>query len=131
MITNGRNSRGQFASGNPGGPGRPSKKSEAEYLSVVLAACPPDRWKTIVEKAVTDAEDGCHKARVWLAGFLTPEPGVAGSEPVDDQPNAFAAAISVLSVDELKFLDGLMEKLERVDAERAAEQPAESVHVLT
>lgn len=68
---------GKFAPGNQGGPGRPRLETEREYLRVLMAACPVSAWEKIVEKAVSDAEDGCHKAREWLAGYLIGSAGKA------------------------------------------------------
>lgn len=70
---------GRFAPGNPGGPGRPARPIERDYLRALADACPPETWKTIVERAVADAASGDAKAREWLASYLLgrPEPGSA------------------------------------------------------
>ncbi|MER3406279.1 MAG: hypothetical protein C4289_14875, partial [Chloroflexota bacterium] len=41
-----------------------------DYLRVLVDACPPDRWRRIVEKAVALAEQGDAQARAWLARYL-------------------------------------------------------------
>jgi hypothetical protein len=68
---NGRTTNGRFAVGNPGGPGRPRRAVEADYLAALGDAVPLDRWKAIVERAVTDAEQGDAKAREWLSRYVT------------------------------------------------------------
>ena len=69
-----RNGNGQFAKGNPGGPGRPPLITERKYLGVTIVACPPETWQAIVEKAVEDAKTGDAKAREWLSSYLLGKP---------------------------------------------------------
>lgn len=61
-----RNKNGQFAKGNSGGPGRPSRPTETAYLNVLMNACTLDDWREITMRAVSDAKDGDAKAREWL-----------------------------------------------------------------
>jgi hypothetical protein len=70
-LGNGRDTNGRFAEGNPGGPGRPRRAVEADYLAALGDAVPIDRWRKIVERAVTDAEQGDAKAREWLSRYVT------------------------------------------------------------
>lgn len=67
---NGRDHLGRFAKGNPGGPGRPPRATEREYLEVTVAAVPVDVWREIIGRAVADALDGDPRAREWLAKLL-------------------------------------------------------------
>ena len=67
---NGRDNHGRFAPGNAGGPGRPRRAVERDYLTTLTEACPPEKWRAIVDRAVTDAKDGDPKARDWLARYL-------------------------------------------------------------
>src|SRR5215467_6711680 len=69
-----RNSGGQFTSGNPGGPGRPRRVAERDYLVTLTEACPPETWRAICRRAVADAEAGDAKARDWLSRFLLGNP---------------------------------------------------------
>lgn len=69
-----RRPNGQFSKGNPGGPGRPSKATEDEYLAAVGDAVPLDIWKTICQRAAQDATKGNAKARDWLSKHLLPPP---------------------------------------------------------
>ena len=70
MARNGRKSNGQFAAGNPGGPGRPSRAIEAEYLGVLSELVTIEKWRRIVARAADDAEAGDHRARQWLGQYL-------------------------------------------------------------
>jgi len=74
-----RTAGGQFAEGNPGGPGRPRRATERAYLAALSDACPPETWREIVERAVADAKGGDAKARTWLASYLVGEPSSAAS----------------------------------------------------
>jgi len=65
-----RDNRGRFAVGNPGGPGRPRRPVEQEYLATLNAAVTLDTWRQIVQRAVSDAVEGDAKAREWLAKYL-------------------------------------------------------------
>src|SRR4030042_1960910 len=69
-----RDSRGRFAEGNHGGPGRPKRVTERHYLDVMQVACSPEDWREVVEKAIADAKNGDAKAREWLAGYLVGKP---------------------------------------------------------
>jgi len=80
-MTDKRNSDGTFAKGNAGGPGRPPRATESEYLRVLMGACSLDTFREIVERAVTDAKAGDAQARVWLATYLVGKPSSAGGAP--------------------------------------------------
>jgi hypothetical protein len=71
---NGRDSKGRFTAGNSGGPGRPRRETERQYLATISDACPPDAWREIVKRAVEDAKAGDPKARDWLAAYLVGRP---------------------------------------------------------
>jgi hypothetical protein len=62
--------RGRFTVGNPGGPGRPRRPVEREYLRALNEAVSLDDWKEVVQAAVADAKEGDAKAREWLARYL-------------------------------------------------------------
>jgi hypothetical protein len=78
-----RDPGGRFAPGNPGGPGRPKRDTEREYLRVLMDACPPARWQRIVDRAVEEAEQGDATARAWLARYLVGAPSTASPSPFD------------------------------------------------
>jgi hypothetical protein len=67
---NGRDSGGRFAKGNAGGPGRPPRAVERDYLRTLSDRCPPETWGRIVDKAVEDALKVDAPARAWLAKYL-------------------------------------------------------------
>ena len=65
-----RNLDGTFALGNPGGPGRPRRSVEREYLAALVEAVSPADWRVIVEQAEAQAKAGNPKARDWLSKHL-------------------------------------------------------------
>jgi hypothetical protein len=65
-----RDANGRFAVGNPGGPGRPRRAVEQDYLATLADAVPLKKWKRIVSRAVEDAEAGDAKARRWISEHL-------------------------------------------------------------
>ncbi len=68
-----RDKKGRFTPGHPGGPGRPPRATEEEYLAVTIGECPIEAWQKIVAKAVLDAQKGDSRAREWLSRYLLPE----------------------------------------------------------
>ena len=70
MSTNGRNDKGQFVAGGPGGPGRPRRAVESEYLAAVGDMVPLDVWREIVGVLVQKARNGDVKAIAWLATYV-------------------------------------------------------------
>lgn len=65
-----RDERGRFVKGHSGGPGRPSRATERDYLAALSEAVGIDTWRDIVGRAVDDAKAGDGKARDWLAKYL-------------------------------------------------------------
>lgn len=72
--TVGRTQKGTFAQGNPGGPGRPARVTELTYLKILAEACPPDKFREVVEASIEAAKGGDSKAREWLSGYLCGSP---------------------------------------------------------
>lgn len=70
MSDNGRDEQGRFQIGNSGGPGRPRRTVEREYILAITTAVSIDDWRAIVAKAKEDALAGDDKARSWLAHYL-------------------------------------------------------------
>jgi hypothetical protein len=68
-----RDERGRFTAGNPGGPGRPHRAVEREYLAVLGDGVSLDDWRAIVGAAVEGAKAGDARAREWLARYLLGE----------------------------------------------------------
>jgi hypothetical protein len=77
-MNEGRDNSGKFVAGNAGGPGRPPRATERDYLVALSESCSTDDWQEIVARAVDDAKGGDAKARAWLAGYLVGEPGSRG-----------------------------------------------------
>ena len=93
MSTRERN--GRFAKGNPGGPGRPRRTVEREYLAVLADRVPLSRWQKIIDRAVADAESGDWRARAWLAKYL-----LGPDLRVEAVPRSHAEPLSDLAVRE-------------------------------
>src|SRR5436305_374880 len=73
-MNNGRDDKGRFVSGNPGGPGRPRRQVEQEYHDVMINAVSPEDWHSIIQTAVVQALDGSHEARRFLADYILGKP---------------------------------------------------------
>ena len=67
-----RDENGRFKKGNPGGPGRPARMIESDYLATLSEQVPSEAWATIVVDAVSRARNGDAKAREWLSRYLLP-----------------------------------------------------------
>ena len=70
-----RDHMGRFAVGNGGGPGRPKRQAEEDYLQTLSERVPLALWAEIVDKAASDAAAGDAKARDWLSKYPMPQPG--------------------------------------------------------
>ncbi len=112
MSKSGRNPNGTFAEGNPGGPGRPSRATERQYMAVVMAACDLDTWQAIVERAVADAKNGDSTARAWLASYLLGKPSPNLSAP---RPTRVLAA-ELAGVDEVADEAASIRRISELDA---------------
>ena len=66
---NGRDSNGKFAPGNPGGPGRPRRAIEMDYLRVFSEILTTDAWRAICQRAVEHAQQGEAKSREFVTRF--------------------------------------------------------------
>jgi hypothetical protein len=90
LARNTRNtSTGRFLPGNPGGPGRPRRAVEREYLATLSDAVSLDDWREIVQANVKKAKQGDASARDWLAGYLL------GSDPLSLTRLAVREALNV------------------------------------
>jgi hypothetical protein len=70
----GRNGNGQFAKGNPGGPGRPKRITELAYLRSFVDAVSLDDWRAVISSTIEHAKAGDAKAREWLTKYLIGDP---------------------------------------------------------
>ena len=75
MTQDSRDGNGRFAAGNSGGPGRPKRHIEVEYITSMLSVCTLSEWEDIVRTAVAAAKKGDHKAREWLTSHVIGQPG--------------------------------------------------------
>ncbi len=90
-----RNANGQFAEGNPGGPGRPRRSVERDYLATLSETVTTDAWAQICARAVEDAKGGDAKAREWLTRHCI------GKEPQSLMELAVKESRGVSSEDEV------------------------------
>jgi hypothetical protein len=65
-----RSANGRFVKGHAGGPGRPRRAVEQEYLVRLSNVVTLDVWQKIIERSVADAMNGDAKARDFLAKYL-------------------------------------------------------------
>jgi hypothetical protein len=65
-----RQKNGRFAEGNCGGPGRPPRKTERDYLLVFESTVTPERWQKVLAKILENAESGNLRAAEFLAKYM-------------------------------------------------------------
>lgn len=65
-----RESNGRFAQGNTGGPGRPRRTVEQDYVTALCQAVPINAWLEVIARALEDAKAGDAQARQWLSRYL-------------------------------------------------------------
>lgn len=90
-----RNASGRFAEGNAGGPGRPRRAVEADYLHVVADACSLKDWREIVDAAVRNAKTGDPRARAWLGAYMMGSPQTAAPTLLTVEAQALAGVDTV------------------------------------
>jgi len=80
-----RDDKGRFAKGNAGGPGRPKREVERDYLQAIRDTISRKDIIEIAKRAVRDAKGGDGKARDWISRYLLPETSgqAAGGSPSD------------------------------------------------
>ena len=92
-----REENGRFSTGNPGGPGRPPRATEAVYLNILMEECDIETWRGVVAKAAEDAKEGDSKARDWLGKYLM-------GAPKEAAPSLLAVNLELLSdIDPVTF----------------------------
>lgn len=70
-----RDAQGHWLPGQSGNKrGRPARETEREYLDVTLGICTKERWATVIEKAMEQAERGDGRAREWLGRHILGDP---------------------------------------------------------
>ena len=107
-----RDPNGRFQKGGKGGPGRPRRAIESDYLAKLSEAVPLALWQEIVAKAVDDAREGDHVARAWLARYLVgPPTGHALRNLAADEEAGVDPLAELISNTELKA--ALVEAMKR------------------
>ncbi len=109
----GRDSQGRFAVGNPGGPGRPPRMTEEDYLRTLAENISLDDWAAIIRKAVDDAKSGEAKSREWLSRYLI-------GSPTEAAPTLFDLLKQEVSGETSE------ERARRVNAFQRGERPGDS-----
>ena len=102
MSDSDRDPDGRFQKGGKGGPGRPRRAIESDYLAKLSEAVPLALWQEIVAKAVDNAREGDHAARAWLARYLVGPPTGNGSAIVADEEAGVDPLAELISNTELK-----------------------------
>lgn len=69
-----RDKKGRFVKGHSGGPGRPRRHTEAEYIEATVGQVSLAKWQKVVNKALDDAMAGDRHARQFLADYLLGKP---------------------------------------------------------
>ena len=58
------------------------RRTEADYMNVLLDAVPVEDWRSVVTAAVAAAKAGDAGARAWLAQYLIGKPGATALAPL-------------------------------------------------
>jgi hypothetical protein len=58
------------------------RRTEADYMGVLLDAVPLEDWREVVSATVAAAKAGDATARVWLAQYLVGKPGATAPAPL-------------------------------------------------
>src|SRR5215207_2624672 len=69
-----RDAAGRFLEGTSAGPGRPPNPRKRQFTDALASRITAERWNEIVDRAVQDALNGDHRARVWLADHIMGKP---------------------------------------------------------
>jgi hypothetical protein len=83
------------------------RRTEADYMSVLLDAVPLEEWREVVSATVAAAKAGDATARAWLAQYLVGKPGATAPAPL------------TVIVQQLSGRDPLTERLAKRHIDRA------------
>jgi hypothetical protein len=61
---------GRFLPGHAGGPGRPPRAIETDYLQKLADQVTLEDWAAITQRAIKDAKKGSGAARAWLSKYM-------------------------------------------------------------
>ena len=111
-----RDNRGRFLPGHGGGPGRPPRQREREYLAAFEQICTLDRWRRIVAQACADAEQGDARAREWLAKWLLPPPALKLIHSDEEEQDILDLTVASMTIEELRTIDEIARKAELIEA---------------
>lgn len=123
-----RSKNGQFAKGNPGGPGRPPRQTEKDYLLAMTEIVTLDDWRQIVELARQQALKGDHTARKWLADtLLGSKPNLARAQAIE-AAGLDEGATALLEIAGYMFQNEVSPELVRSIANALAERREKEPH---
>jgi hypothetical protein len=91
------------------------RRTEADYMGVLLDAVPLEAWREVVGATVAAAKAGDATARAWLAQYLVGKPNTAAPAPL------------TVVVQQLSGCDPLVERLAKPHIDRA-EYPSLHAH---
>ena len=83
------------------------RRTEADYMGVLLDAVPLEDWREVVSATVAAAKAGDATARAWLAQYLVGKPGATAPAPL------------TVVVQQLSGRDPLVERLAKPHIDRA------------
>src|SRR3984893_14343013 len=83
------------------------RRTEADYMGVLLDAVPLEDWREVVSATVAAAKAGDATARAWLAQYLVGKPGTTAPAPL------------TVMVQQLSGRDPLVERLAKPHIDRA------------
>ena len=83
------------------------RRTEADYMGVLLDAVPLEEWRQVVSATVAAAKAGDATARAWLAQYLVGKPGVTAPAPL------------TVIVQQLSGRDPLVDRLAKPHIDRA------------
>src|ERR1700730_1078672 len=83
------------------------RRTEADYMGVLLDAVPLEDWREVVSATVAAAKAGDATARAWLAQYLVGKPGTTAPAPL------------TVMVQQLSGRDPLTERLAKRHIDRA------------
>ncbi len=110
-----RDSNGRFVNGHPGGPGRPPRQTEDEYLASMATVVDAEAWQAIVQRATQDAINGDSRARAWLSAYLLGQPIAR----VADESGKGKAATMIARLERLQIGDDPWKTGDDDEGERA------------
>jgi hypothetical protein len=82
------------------------RRTEADYMGVLLDAVPLEEWREVVSATVAAAKAGDATARAWLAQYLVGKPGMTAPAPL------------TVIVQQLSGRDPLLERLAKPHIDR-------------